>query len=157
MTDNNSHKKITWHVWFLVGMIVLGIIFKIYASYWPHAVVKVNGYELKVLLADTPDHRYSGCSNRDNLGKYDGMLFVFAERAQHAMVMRQMRFPLDIIWLYGKTIVDIAPNLQPDPSKTEAGLFPYYARSQSTLVLELPAGMAEKYGLKIGDSIEIAK
>jgi uncharacterized membrane protein (UPF0127 family) len=73
------------------------------------------------------------------------------------MVMRDMNFPLDIIWLDGFTIVDMAPNLQPEKGRTEEDLTPYFARLPSTLVLEVPTGFITQNKLKIGDRIEIIK
>ena len=89
------------------------------------------------------------------MGKYDGMLFVFANRVQHTFVMRNMLFPIDIVWLNKGEIVDIAPNIQPEPGKNEASLTPYFARLPSDMVLELVAGTVAKNGLKIGDKLEI--
>ena len=72
------------------------------------------------------------------------------------MVMRDMHFPLDIIWLDGNKIIDIAPNLPPEPGLAEEQLTIYRSRAASTLVLELPAGFMERTSLKIGDVIEIS-
>ncbi|TAN33827.1 DUF192 domain-containing protein [Patescibacteria group bacterium] len=152
--ENKQIKKWEW----IMLLVILGfsIFGKIYYSRWPTAVVKIGGREVSVLVADNELHRFKGWSKRDDMGKYGGMLFVFPERGQHAMVMRDMRFPLDIIWIDGTKIVDIAPNLQPDPANTEAGLTPYFARLPSTLVLELSSGFTQKNGVKIGDTISIS-
>ena len=85
------------------------------------------------------------------------MLFVFDTKGQHTIVMREMNFPLDIIWLDGFKIVDMAPSVPPQKGVTETDLVPYFARLPSTLVLELPAGFIVANELKIGDSIEILK
>lgn len=147
----------TWHLVLLILVIVIAFGYKIYGSLWTKATVKIGGQEIHVLVADTYNHRLKGWSDRKDMGKYGGMLFVFPDRGQHAMVMRDMHFPLDIIWLDGNKVVDIAPNLPPEPGLPEAQLTVYMARSASTLVLELPAGFKEKTGLKIGDIIEISK
>jgi len=146
-----------WHLILLGVTFLLAIAYNIYGSYWPKATVEIGGQSVRVLLADTLKHRFQGCSNKDSLGKYGGMLFVFPNRDRHAMVMRQMKFSLDIIWIDGRTIVDMAPGLSPDPSQTEVGLQPYLPRLPATLVLELPAGFVQKYGLKIGDQVKIVK
>jgi hypothetical protein len=85
------------------------------------------------------------------------MLFVFGEKSQHAIVMRDMRFPIDIIWLDGNTVVDMAPNVPTEPGKSEAEFKLYMARLPSTFVLEARAGFVDKYGLRVGDSIFIKK
>ena len=130
---------------------------KIYDSFWPKVIIKIGGQEVRVLVADTPARRLKGWSDRKNMGRYGGMLFVVPELGRYAMVMRDMRFPLDIVWLDGTKIIDIAPNLPPEPNVPEEKLTVYGARASFTMVLELPAGFAQQFGLKIGDRIEVLK
>ncbi|MBI5729447.1 MAG: DUF192 domain-containing protein [Candidatus Magasanikbacteria bacterium] len=153
MTQPVETKK--WHLILLAAVILAAVGFKIYGSLWTKHTVRLGGEEFRVLVADTQSHRVTGWSKRKDMGAYGGMLFVFPERRQHTMVMRSMLFPLDIIWIDGRTIVDMAPNVLPEPGKSEAELTPYFARLPSTLVLELPAGFIKAHSLKIGDQIEI--
>ena len=155
-SKNRDRKLKRWHVVFLLVMIGLAIVYKLFSMYWPKAIVNIGGESLTVLLANNYRHRFEGWSNKNSMGKYGGMLFVFPERSQHAMVMRDMRFPLDLVWLDGFTIVDIAAKAAPEPGRAEKDLTLYLARSPSTMVLELPSGFAEKHGLKVGDSIKVA-
>lgn len=147
----------TWHLVFLIVMAVLAIGNMIHGSLWAKATIKIGGHEVRVLVANNHKHRLKGWSDKKDMGKYGGMLFVFPDFGQHAMVMRDMHFPLDIIWLDGNKIIDIAPNLPPEPDVSEDQLIVYRARAASTLVLELPAGFKDQYGLKIGDTVEINK
>jgi len=147
----------TWHLILIVLVIAISVGFKIYASLWTKATVKIAGQEVRVLVADTYDHRLKGLSDRQDMGKYGGMLFVFPDRGQHIMVMRDMHFRLDIVWLDGNKVIDIAPNLLPEPGIPEEQLTIYPSRASSTLVLELPAGFKDQTGLKIGDTVEIIK
>lgn len=146
-----------WHLIVLAVVVLAALGFKLY-SVWhvSEARVTIAGVELRVRVADTPALRLRGWSNYKDMGGFEGMLFVFPDRGQHTMVMRDMLFPLDIVWIDGKSVVDIAPNLDPDPSKTEAELTPYFARAPSTMVLELPAGWAARQGLKVGDTVTVA-
>lgn len=147
----------TWHLILIILVIIISFGYKIYASLWTKATVKIGGQEIHVLVADTYNHRLKGWSDRKDMGEYGGMLFVFPGSGQHAMVMRAMQFPLDIVWLDGNTIIDIAPNVLPESVVSEEQLTIYRARTDSTLVLELPAGFKDRTGLKIGDIIEIKK
>jgi|SRR3989338_7607377 len=153
--ESKEPKK--WHYIFFAVMILLAVGLKAYAYYWPKATINFNGRILHVLVADTDVNRIKGWSGKKNMGKYDGMLFVFPDKKQHTMVMRDMKFPLDIIWLDGFTIVDMAPNLQPENDISEEDLTPYFARLPSTLVLELPAGFIMENKLKIGDRMEMVE
>lgn len=141
----------------LLAVLVSAIGFAIYRAWWPKTTVVVGDSRLRVILADTVEHRLKGLSGRKKLAPYDGMLFVFPEQGEHSMAMRGMLFPLDIVWIDGQTIVDIAPNLEPEPGKAEWQLTPYFSRAPSTLVLELPAGSAERLGLKVGGTIKVEK
>ncbi len=147
----------TWHLILIIFVVVISVGYRIYSSLWTKATVKIGGQEVRVLVADNYNHRLKGWSDKKDMGKYGGMLFVFPDRGQHAMVMRDMHFPLDIIWLDGNKIVDIAPNLPPEPGIPEEQLTIYRARAVSTIVLELPAGFKDRTGLKIGDEVEVTK
>lgn len=144
-----------WHLLLVAAIIILSFGGRIYAAWWSKGIVSIGGQEVKVLIADTDKHRFRGWSNEKNMGKYGGMLFVYPTAGQHAMVMRDMNFPLDMIWINGNEIVDMAPNLQPEPGRAEAQLTVYFARLPSNLVMELPAGFIEKNRLKIGDIVEV--
>ncbi|MEK7131208.1 MAG: DUF192 domain-containing protein [Patescibacteria group bacterium] len=145
----------TWHLILIILVIVISFGYKIYGSLWTKATIKIGGRETRVLVADTYHHRLKGWSGRKDMGKFGGMLFVFPDRGQHNMVMRDMHFSLDIVWLDGMKIVDIARSLPPEPGIAEGQLTIYRARTVSTLVLELPAGFKDQTDLKIGDKVEI--
>jgi len=157
--SEQTEKKVNkFNIVIIVGLLVCAVCLHFYQKYyWPKAEIVLAGQNLKVLVAKTPPRLYEGCSNKDNLGKYDGMLFVFGNYGQHPMVMRDMRFALDMLWLDGTEIVDMAKNLQPEPGKTETELTPYIARTKNNMVLELPAGFLDKYEVKIGDKIEFKR
>jgi len=141
-----------------VGVIVLlALGFKAYYLYWPKTIINVAGQELEVYLARNYNHRYQGLSDREGLAGKDGMLFVFPYRGEHVMVMRKMKFPIDIVWVDNGQIVDIAPGVAPEPGRAEADLTPYFSRAPSNWVLELKAGLSNELGFKIGDKVELAK
>lgn len=145
----------TWHLVLIIILIAISIGYRIYGAIWTKATIKIGNQQLYVLVADTPNHRFKGWSDKKDMGKYDGMLFVFPTSDRYGMVMRGMYFRLDIIWLYNNKIVDIAPNLAPERGVPEEKLVVYKPRSEADLVLELPAGFMERTGIKIGDSLEI--
>ena len=79
-----------------------------------------------------------------------GMLFVFEEEKIHSFWMKNMLFPLDIIWMDNhKRIVDIYKEALPckDLCKTIT------PKAQAKFVLEVNSGFVEKNQLKIGDSV----
>ena len=151
-------KSIEFKKWLgiVLGVILLTVIT---LRFWPKsdrpAVIEVGGQKLSVLVADSFAEHYQGLSDRDTLEPYHGMIFLFDTKKTRTFVMRRMRFSLDIIWIDDTTIVDIASNLPPEPNIPESQLTLYTGKSPADKVLEVPAGFAERYGIKIGDRIVI--
>ncbi len=117
--------------------------------------IKIDGVDYPVLIAANDQMRYQGLSNRDSLGRYAGMYFIFAHRGINSMVMRDMRFPLDMVWLNGSVVTDIAENLIPEPGRSEAEFTVYSNKIPGDGVLELPTGFIARHGLKVGETLEI--
>ena len=140
-------------------LIVLGVFFvsfvvlSIWGRMWPTKSITIDGNELTVLVANTPERRFVGLGGRPSLGDYDGMLFLFDESQQYPFVMRDMEFSIDILWIDNGRIVDIAPEAIPEPGKPEEQLMRYYPRQPATTVLEVPAGWSATHGVVIGDYV----
>ncbi|HKR72629.1 MAG TPA: DUF192 domain-containing protein [Candidatus Nitrosocosmicus sp.] len=116
------------------------------------SVVKVNNMSIDVILASTPSDQSKGLAIRDSLNENEGMLFVFKNPQKHSFWMKDMKFPIDIIWAdsVGK-IVHIEKNLQPC-----IFLLPctsYSPTSDSLYVLEVVSNFTNKYNVNIGDQI----
>jgi len=140
------------HIILVVLMFVCAILLRVYQLHYDTSTVTLKGQNLHVLLAKNPKQWYKGLGGRSDLGEYDGMLFLFPYYEKHAFVMRDMQFPLDIIWLAGGTVVEIAPNVPIFPQDR-----PYMPRAEANAVLELPAGWVDAHGLKIGDEMGLAE
>ena len=143
-------------------MIIFGIFFavcfigvRLAQFYWSDANIVLDGERLNILIARNMDQQYKGLSDRNDLGKYDGMLFVYQDAFRIGVVMRDMRFPIDVVWSNDGVVVDIAPNLQPEPGVKNEDLRVYFPRDKANSFLELEAGWAKKHDLKIGDKLEI--
>jgi len=105
-----------------------------------------------VEIVDTPETRQQGLSDREGLAPKTGMLFVFQEPDFHGIWMKDMQFPIDIIWLDGELIVvDTAPNISPDSFPTI-----FYPSAPASYVLEVGAGVVERYGMRIGAKTRLA-
>ena len=114
--------------------------------------VKIAGQEIKVDLALDTQTQEQGLSGRTLLKEDEGMLFIFQISDTHPFWMKDMNFPIDIIWIRDTTIVDISKNV---PVATTAELPTYAPREPVNKVLEVRAGDADRYGFKIGDAIKI--
>ncbi|MEP3264753.1 MAG: DUF192 domain-containing protein [Hyphomicrobiales bacterium] len=101
--------------------------------------------------ADDPESRTIGLMFQENLPELGGMIFDFQETDIVHMWMRNTILSLDMVFISdtGK-IVKIAKNTKPFSLEIISSDVP--ARS----VLEINAGIADKYGLQVGDSVVVS-
>lgn len=112
--------------------------------------VKIAGKNVKVDLALTSKDQEQGLSGREILKEDEGMLFVFDHLDKYSFWMKDMNFPLDIIWINNDLqVVYIEKNAKPESyPKT-------FTPTQNTrYVLEVNALFSEKNNLKVGDPVE---
>jgi len=120
---------------------------------YSHAIVTTSkGEEIPVEIADTHKKRNLGLGKRNSLKKGWGMLFVFEKRKPHRFWMKDMQFPLDIIWLDNHRIVHIIHNAKPANSMNEPEVMT--SPVPVNFVLEIAAGTAAKLRLKTGQRVE---
>ncbi len=110
---------------------------------------------VEVRVADTFQKRYTGLSDTDSLDENEGMLFVHDGEARRSYVMRDMAFPLDIVFIAGNgTITEIHHATVPSEGTSESELTPY--RGYGKYVLEVRLGYTNETGIEEGDRVEIA-
>ena len=112
-------------------------------------VTTSSGIKIYVEVADTLSKRRLGLGKRSNLKRNWGMLFVFDKLKAHHFWMKDMNFPLDIIWLNNNRIVHIIENA--NPSNSGVNLPILKPLEPANFVLEIAAGQANKLKLKKGD------
>jgi uncharacterized membrane protein (UPF0127 family) len=101
---------------------------------------------IQVEVANTEQERQKGLSAATSLAKNHGMLFVFSHDSQWAMWMKDMKMPIDIVWLNAyKKVVHVEAHV--DPASYPA----YFAPPESArYVLELASGGAAEAGILPG-------
>jgi uncharacterized membrane protein (UPF0127 family) len=119
------------------------------------ATVTVGSSTFPALIANTAPLAYQGLSGRESLGNYGGMLFVFPSVATRTFVMREMRFPLDIVWIKNGEIVGFSNHLPLEPGATNETLTPYSSTDQVDMVLEVASGTVDRSQWRRGDSVRI--
>lgn len=105
---------------------------------------------VKVEIADNQEKRTQGLMFREKLGKNEGMLFVFDKENYLNFWMKNMKIPLDIIWLdRNKKIIDIHKNVLPCRDSC-----PDLTPSQKAqYVLEVNSGFTDKNNISIGQAV----
>ncbi len=111
-----------------------------------------DGYEVTAELAVKEEDRARGLMFREEIHENQGMLFLFEEEGIHSFWMKNMRFPIDILWLdRDKRIVHIEARVPPCPRDP----CPSYAPpAAAAFVLELKSGCAERHRLRVYDRLE---
>lgn len=105
---------------------------------------------IKVEVADSVWERAEGIMFRKSLGENQGMLFVLEEEERPRFWMKNMNFPLDIIWIkQDKRVAQISRNATPCTDNC-----PTFNPSEKVkYVLEVPAGFADSRQVKPGDRL----
>lgn len=119
-------------------------------------VLIINGKKIKVEISDTDEKRKTGLSKRDKLNEDTGMLFTFKEEnIKPPFWMKDMRFPIDIVWIDNNKIVQIDENIpNPETDIPDSKLKIYAPKAPIDLVLEVNAGFIRKNNIKIGDEVD---
>lgn len=115
--------------------------------------INIGGHELKIETMRTPQERAHGLSGRESLPQDQGMLFIFDNYSRPSFWMKEMNFPLDMIWVRDDTIIDISKNV-PNPQSPDAPLSTYSPKSQVNYVIEVNAGWTDQYNIQIGDKVQ---
>lgn len=116
-------------------------------------IVAPNGMRYDVEIADDVAEQALGLSFLPSMTDTEGKLFVFPVSGSYAFWMKDMRFPLDILWIQDGVVVDLAEDV-PAPL---TGQFPatVVPQAPAQMVLELQAGEAKRQGIEVGAVLDI--
>jgi len=108
--------------------------------------------EIQIEIADNDFEHQTGLMYRKKIDTDKGMLFVFEKSEIKSFYMKNTYIPLDIIYIdANKTIINIIQNAEP-LNKTSL-----YSDAPAMYVLEINAGLSEKWSIKKGDKISFIK
>lgn len=122
---------------------------------YKRTVIKYKKHAIRAEIADGFAKQMIGLMYRDSIGDDEGMLFplLFNFRSAASIIMWNMRFSIDIVWLDRRRIVvDIVRNAKPDRSMFSG--ISYTPMKPSRYVLELKSGAARRLGIKIGEEMK---
>jgi uncharacterized membrane protein (UPF0127 family) len=149
--------------WLLLFVLVFGVVgwWYIYVQdggttirqlfFGDYKIVRVNDVPLSVEVADTPAAREKGLSGQSGLDDSEALLMIFDTPDYYRIWMKDMRFPIDVIWI-GEDfkVVDVVRSMQPDS-------YPqiFEPQSPAKYVLETKAFFTNIAGVNIGDPVII--
>jgi len=115
------------------------------------AILVLDNTRVYLDIANTEGARIKGLSDRGELSYYQGMIFVFPVDGIYGFWMKDMKFPLDIIWIdKDYRIVHIENNISPDTYPNS-----YIPERKSRYVIELHSGFAKAHNFVVGQSLFI--
>jgi len=107
-----------------------------------------------VWVADTGPERYQGLSETEILPTDTGLLFVYdQEAADRAIVMREMHYTIDIVFIDGSGKVTAVRSAPPETGVPNDELKHYTGRAR--WILEIPHGTAERHAIVPETSVRI--
>lgn len=112
----------------------------------------VNNKKIIIELADSEAEKIKGLSKRAELKSNEGMLFVYNDYKIRNFWMKDMLFPIDIVWIKDNKIIGIEKNLQPE---TGDNLKIYKSPIPVNYVLEINSGFCDQNNIKDGDYLNI--
>jgi hypothetical protein len=115
--------------------------------------MEISGKTFFVEVADEVSERNRGLSGRESLGENEGMLFVFEYPTVPVFWMKDMGFPIDIVWISESKIIGWVPNALPEPGVQDENLSIYSPPQSVDMVLEFSAGTVSREGFRLGDSV----
>lgn len=118
-----------------------------------YSVIVAPQGSIIVDIADTPELRTRGLSGRRALPTNQGLFFVFESSDYWGIWMKDMLFPIDVMWLDEQLrVVHIEKNISPNSyPKT------FSSRSPARYILEINAGVSDDLKINIGSELEFQK
>ena len=117
------------------------------------ATIRIGKGEVKAYVAESFLDRAMGLSFWKNLPENEGMLFVFSRPRRPAFWNFIVWFPIDVIWIHDNRVIDISRNM---PS-VSSGIKILNPPMKIDYALEVPAGMADKLGVIVGNTVQIIR
>lgn len=146
---------------FFALVLVIFVVFKIFYHATPadfqilhfDTLAALDGTPLSLAIADTPHAEETGLSNQLSLQPNQGLLFVFDHPNMYGFWMKEMKFPIDVMWFDDSyKVVTIQKDFLPSSYPTIS-----YPTASSTYVLEVPAGFADVHDIHIGSELGFTK
>lgn len=134
----------------------LAVISFIIWQFSPMRVENIPYNDLRVMVAETKSQQIRGLSNReleDFTSRADAMYFSYPSKKERVFWMKDMNFPIDIVWLSGGRVVKIEANVMPYDENGDVR-YMYSRPFEVDGVLEFPAGGVDLHAIYLGTIIE---
>jgi uncharacterized membrane protein (UPF0127 family) len=121
--------------------------------YRKDGIVTINGHRINVEIAYDDKAKTKGLSGRPCIGSNWGMLFDFSQDGQYAIWMKDMKFPIDVIWISSEhnvsaVEVNFTPSSYPEKRANQ---------QPARYVLELKANQSKEFDINLGTLVHFQK
>ena len=100
-----------------------------------------------IQIANTDAERIQGLSGIDHLAANAGLLMIYQGDDKWGIWMKDMKIPLDIIWMNNeKKVIYIVTDASPDLGTSKI----FTPMDPARYVLEVPAGTVKNSGIRVG-------
>ncbi len=111
--------------------------------------ITIGDATVSVLVADTEALRAQGLSGKASLAESEGMLFIFPHPGRYGFWMKDMLFPIDIIWIHANgEVADMTKGVTPDTYPQA-----FFPKTDIQYVLEVQSGFSDRHEVSIGEKI----
>lgn len=136
--------------WLLVvfALLLVGVaaLYVLWPQLQPHTTLRIGDGVFRTRVAKTEEERAKGLSGSSSLGNGNAMLLVFDHEQEWGIWMKDMKYPIDIVWLNkDKKVVHIVKNAPPESYPFES----FVNKKPAKYVLELPAGTVDEKAIVI--------
>lgn len=135
-----------------VAIILLTVCYLFLQSSLRQPTLSIENHVYTATILEEENELIRGLSGSDQLPPDHVMLFDFGKDSRWGIWMKDMNYPIDIIWLDIQARViymvqDAQPSSYPDTI--------YRPKQNARYVIEAVSGTIERTGLKVGDSVTL--
>jgi len=153
--------------WGLVAFFALGLVWAFFAQYGrmePEVhptLAEVRGHQLVLEVVSDDVARAKGLGGHAPLSDREGMLFVFPTAETRTFWMKDMTFPIDIVWLTGTDpnvlrVAGYEKNVDPQIGAKDYELKLYTSPEPVSYVMEVRGGLMGEWGIQPGDPVRVS-
>lgn len=107
-----------------------------------------------VAVAENRTERYRGLSNTSPLEPDTGMLFVFESEANRSFVMRNMNYPIDMVFVGANGTVTAIHHAEVEENDDPGDDLTRY-RGRAKWVVEVPYQWTTDHGVEVGHTVTV--
>jgi len=140
----------------LLVLLILAFLFtqNFFGFFGTRATATIKNQTFAIDVAKTPEAKQIGLSQKNSIPSNYGMYFPFDKADYYAFWMKNMKLPIDIIFIRENKIVTIHDSVQP-PIEESDNLPLYQPDEPADAVLEITAGLSKKNGFAKGDTVTL--